>query len=332
MPVTTYEGFGCSAVLDTEAGTVTLAHHDVTTAKHKKESSPWVIPLGAITDVEFREKNALVRGWVRFILVDRIGYATAEIEDVNAFMTGKHKIGPFIDAINQERPRFPPSRPLTMPKPSMSQRMKSRTEEFEAHGDELREQREAIKQEARVLRPDIQAAKDRMQGTIGTGREFKNLETHLWEGETVEMTCGGTYGRGQGLLVLTNTRLLFTFSGVMSQTTEDFPLDKISSIQWSAGMLMGTVTIFASGNKAEIKNVGKQDGKAVVDRVRGLISGQTVSAPIRSSSAPVGSTAPAPPPPPSVPAGWYPDSADAVLLRYWDGEQWTEHTAPRPPQ
>lgn len=111
------------------------------------------------------------------------------------------------------------------------------------------------------LRADIQAAKDRMQGTIGTGREFKHLEEHLWEREVVEMTCGGTYGRGQGLLVLTNSRLLFTFSGVMSQTTEDFPLDKISSIQWSAGMLMGTVTIFASGNKAEIKNVGKQDGK-----------------------------------------------------------------------
>lgn len=30
----------------------------------------------------------------------------------------------------------------------------------------------------------------------------------------------------------------------------------------------------------------------------------------------------------NVPAGWYPDNADAGLLRYWDGAQWTEHTHP----
>ncbi|WP_290703814.1 MULTISPECIES: DUF2510 domain-containing protein [Gordonia] len=35
-----------------------------------------------------------------------------------------------------------------------------------------------------------------------------------------------------------------------------------------------------------------------------------------------------PPPPPSVPAGWYPDADNPALQRYWDGTQWTEHTAP----
>jgi hypothetical protein len=37
-------------------------------------------------------------------------------------------------------------------------------------------------------------------------------------------------------------------------------------------MLMGTVTIFASGNKAEIKNVHKEIGKSMVDAVRAIIS------------------------------------------------------------
>lgn len=37
---------------------------------------------------------------------------------------------------------------------------------------------------------------------------------------------------------------------------------------------------------------------------------------------------PAPPPPPSVPAGWYPQGD---VQRYWDGSQWTEHTAPLAP-
>lgn len=33
----------------------------------------------------------------------------------------------------------------------------------------------------------------------------------------------------------------------------------------------------------------------------------------------------APPPPPGLPAGWYPNGD---VQRYWDGTQWTEHTAP----
>ncbi|BBY35662.1 DUF2510 domain-containing protein [Mycolicibacter minnesotensis] len=33
-------------------------------------------------------------------------------------------------------------------------------------------------------------------------------------------------------------------------------------------------------------------------------------------------------PPPQVP-DWYPDPADAALLRYFDGQRWTEATRPR---
>jgi hypothetical protein len=38
--------------------------------------------------------------------------------------------------------------------------------------------------------------------------------------------------------------------------------------------------------------------------------------------------APPPPPPSAVPAGWYPQGE---VQRYWDGSEWTEHTAPLPP-
>src|SRR4051812_22143893 len=30
----------------------------------------------------------------------------------------------------------------------------------------------------------------------------------------------------------------------------------------------------------------------------------------------------------SAPAGWYPDTQTPGQQRYWDGSQWTEHTAP----
>lgn len=337
MTTTTYKGFGCEAVLDTDAGTVTLTHAGMTVAKHKKESSPWVIPLGAITEVEFKEKTVLARGWVRFILTDRVGWAKNEIEDVNALLSGKEKVGEFVDAVNAARQFAKPTTMTTQPAPSMVQRMQARGDELSAKADAFNAQRAEIRAEQSGLRPDIHEARERMFGKIGVSRELKNLESHLWGAETVSMMCAGQYGRGQGLLVLTNTRLLFVFHGIMGQTTEDFPLDKISSIQWSAGVVMGTITIFASGNKAEISNVVKADGKAIVDRVRAILSGQAPgpsAAPTSPTAAPTPVAAPAaptppPPPPPSVPADWYPDANNPALLRYWDGAQWTEHTAPR---
>lgn len=34
----------------------------------------------------------------------------------------------------------------------------------------------------------------------------------------------------------------------------------------------------------------------------------------------------------AVPAGWYPDPQQPDTQRYWDGQRWTEHTAPLAPQ
>jgi Bacterial PH domain/Short C-terminal domain len=114
-----------------------------------------------------------------------------------------------------------------------------------------------------------------MRVKLGGGREIKRLTEYLWEGEQVERMTTGAYGKGTGLVVLTDRRLLFLQHGIMSQTTEDFPLDKVSSIQWSSGMMLGMITVFASGNKAEIKNVNKGDGKEIVDLIRHRLSDKT---------------------------------------------------------
>lgn len=122
------------------------------------------------------------------------------------------------------------------------------------------------------LRQDIEQAKQRMRTKLGSGREIKKLVEYLWENEYVEAMTSGMYGKGTGLLVLTDRRLLFVMDGWTTKTSEDFPLDKISSVQWSSGIALGKLIVFASGNKAEIKNLNKDDGKEIADRIRHRLS------------------------------------------------------------
>jgi Bacterial PH domain/Short C-terminal domain len=136
------------------------------------------------------------------------------------------------------------------------------------------------------LREDIAAAKGKMRVKLGAGREIKRLTGYLWEGEAVEQMTTGAYGKGTGLVVLTDRRLLFVQDGMLSKTTEDFPIDKVSSVQWTSGLVLGQITIFASGNKSEIKNVNKDDGKEIVDKIRHRLS----------APAPAPALASAPPP------------------------------------
>ena len=140
------------------------------------------------------------------------------------------------------------------------------------------------------VRPDIEAAVAKLSSTMGTKREIQHLPEVLWEGETVEMLATGVYGKGNGLLAMTNQRLVFYFHGVMSQKVEDFRYRSISSVQWSGGMLMGTLTVFASGNKAEIKQVPKDQGKALADLLRQRIS-EAASAPAQAAPAPAAAPA-----------------------------------------
>ena len=123
-----------------------------------------------------------------------------------------------------------------------------------------------------VMRTDIERAASKMASRFGAKREIKKLPEYLWEEETVVRMSSGSYGGGMGLLVQTNERLLFIKDGMMNQTTEDFPYNKISSIQWSSGMVTGTITVFVSGNKAIMTNVDKAGGKEMVDEIRARIA------------------------------------------------------------
>lgn len=104
-------------------------------------------------------------------------------------------------------------------------------------------------------------------------KEIKELPNILWEDEKVEKIVQGLYEKKQGILVATNKRLVFVDKGLIyGLRVEDFPYDKVSSIQYKTGLLFGELTIFSSGNKADIQQIEKKQVRDFCDYVRARIT------------------------------------------------------------
>src|SRR5690606_8887662 len=83
-------------------------------------------------------------------------------------------------------------------------------------------------------------------------KEINELPQILAESETIDNIAQGTYNNGQGILVSTNRRLVFVDKGLLyGLKVEDFPLDKITTIQYETGLLLGEIKIHTSGNIAK---------------------------------------------------------------------------------
>ncbi|MDR7170501.1 hypothetical protein J2W56_004252 [Nocardia kruczakiae] len=121
-------------------------------------------------------------------------------------------------------------------------------------------------------RPDVRQAVERLNWTLGGRREIRRLEEHLYDTETVQLIAQGTYERHQGIVVLTDTRLLFIFHGVLGQRKEDFPLRSINSVQTKAGIVTGELRIFSSGNTATISDIRKADLGPLADTLRQMMA------------------------------------------------------------
>lgn len=103
-------------------------------------------------------------------------------------------------------------------------------------------------------------------------REIQEIAKILWEDEDIEDCIPGNYENGFGLLAATNKRLIFIDKKLFGVRIEDFSYEKITSIQYHSGLLMGELTIYASGNKATIKHLEKASGAKFSDFVRARIS------------------------------------------------------------
>ena len=128
--------------------------------------------------------------------------------------------------------------------------------------------------------PTLQEVKDQIKRLDGVSqflgrREVKELPNILWEDELIENIVQGLYNNGNGILVATNKRLVFVDKGMLGGLrVEDFPYDKISSIQYQTGLMFGKITIFTSGNKAEITQVLKKEARDFSEYVRARVSGR----------------------------------------------------------
>jgi len=126
--------------------------------------------------------------------------------------------------------------------------------------------------------PTLDEIKAQIQNLDGTSKllgvkEIKQLPAILWEDEVVEKLVQGIYGSGYGILVATNKRLIFVDKGwIYGLRVEDFPYDKITSIQYETGVFYGEIKIFASGNKADITQINKKQARDFAEYVRARIS------------------------------------------------------------
>ena len=103
-------------------------------------------------------------------------------------------------------------------------------------------------------------------------KEIVELPKILSTDEKLDNIIQGTYNGGIGILVSTNRRLIFIDKGIIyGLKVEDFPLNKITSIQYETGMIFGKLKIHTSGNIATIDNVEKITVRKFAEFVRNKI-------------------------------------------------------------
>lgn len=102
--------------------------------------------------------------------------------------------------------------------------------------------------------------------------EIKELPNILWEDELPEAIISGTYHKGNGILVATDRRLIFVDKGVVGLTVEDLYFEDISSIETHQGWVLGSINIYARGNKERIDNISKEMVPQFADFLRNKLA------------------------------------------------------------
>lgn len=144
--------------------------------------------------------------------------------------------------------------------------------------------------------PTLKEVQDQIRGIKGvsmfaTRHEINELPRILADDEKIETLVMGQYTgwKDQGLVVATNRRIIFVNKDVgflkNKLSVEDFPYDKITSVQYNTGVLYGKVTIHASGNRAEVDKIAANLAREFAEYIRAKISASKEAVPSVSGAA-----------------------------------------------
>jgi hypothetical protein len=128
-------------------------------------------------------------------------------------------------------------------------------------------------------REQINEAKKGNAILFGSNREIRRLPEHLHQGEIVrKIVTGSPYGkRGRGIIVATNERVLLVRDGWVFRNTQDFPLETISSVEFSTGWFFGVFSLFGKGDEVAFNWVGRNAGDKFAKLIRELVADYTRS-------------------------------------------------------
>ncbi|WP_097181057.1 SHOCT domain-containing protein [Curtobacterium sp. 314Chir4.1] len=98
--------------------------------------------------------------------------------------------------------------------------------------------------------------------------ELKNIRHYLTATETVVEIGQGTWGRNQGIIVLTDERLFFFDKAMVGATIEEFPLTAITSVAVQKRLGGEALAITVSGNLSTIGGMMHGQGDSIARAFR----------------------------------------------------------------
>jgi hypothetical protein len=107
-------------------------------------------------------------------------------------------------------------------------------------------------------------------------KSLKALPEIIADDEEVTTMGSGRYESSNGLVVVTDRRVVFVNVGFGHRRVEDFQFDRISSVQHDRGLMSGKVIITVAGNRAVIDNIApKERADDIADLVRSRLAQPT---------------------------------------------------------
>lgn len=305
-----YEGY--TGQISIEGDALVLSRRGLAAKASGLAGEPRRIPLQAVSAVAFKPATRMVNGSLRLGLggAEPPGEKDATHRDTvlfrhkdNEAFVRLHEWLKSIVVQNREQGIDASTVQFDGGLASMSERLQGRIDASQARADQAQTRADEIKETqidqrrdqwaGRVGpdRPDIAAAAARLGWTLGGKREIKHLHEHLHGSETVRLLAQGTYDDNQGIVALTDERLLFLFHGVVKKAQEDFPLRGITSVQTKSGLVTGELHVTVSGLRSTISGVVKGDLAPLAQAIREGMTAAQRPAPAAPSAPPAAAAA-----------------------------------------